>query len=110
MGRINAGSLRERVTLLTPGTTAPDGRGGVVMTGPATQTTVYARVRPLSSTEKLQLGQTVNTQAYEITIRRTNTATAKQRLTWKGKSLNVQAVAPDEAREYEVLTCYEDGQ
>lgn len=110
MGHLNAGQLKERITLRATGTTTPDGRGGFTATGPETLLDLWARVRPLSGNEKLLLGQTVNTEAYEITIRRQPTASAKQRITWKGKTLNVQAVAPDEDYEFQRLSCFSDGQ
>lgn len=110
MGRIAAGQLRERVTLLTTAGAASDGRGGYTPSGPDVSTTVWARVRPLSAREKLQLGQVVNSAAYEITIRKLDAAAAKKRVLWKGETLNVQAVVADEDREYQRLTCFNGGQ
>lgn len=110
MGRINAGSLRERVTLLTTASATPDGRGGYTPSGPDVETTVWARVRPLSTFEKLKLGQVVNAAAYEVTIRRLASAAAKQRVLWQGQTLNVQAVVADEDREYQRLTCFNGGE
>lgn len=109
MGRLNAGQLQERVTLLTTAGATPDGRGGYLPSGPDAKATVWARVRPLRMEEKLRLGQVVNSEAYEVTIR-TLASTAKQRVLWKGKSLNVQAVTEDENREFELLTCFNGGQ
>ena len=109
MGRINAGQLKERITFIIPSVGPGDGRGGN-LPGPYTQTTVYARVRPLSGSEKLRLGQVVNDESYEITIRRLSTASPKQRVMWKGRTLNVLAVVPDEDSEYQVLTCTNGGE
>ncbi len=110
MGKLPAGRLQERVTLLTPGSTVSDRRGGSVSAGPGTQTTVWARVRPLKGSEKLALGQVLNDEVFAITIRRLAGVNVKQRALWKGKSLNVLAVAPDEDNEYDVLTCAHGGQ
>lgn len=109
MGRLPAGQLKERVVLLTPGPTQEDEQGGRTAIGPPTQTPVWARVRPLKATEKVTLEQTVQQEAYEITIRRHPAACANQRVTWNGKELNVQAVAADEDREYQLLTCFRHG-
>jgi len=110
MGRLAAGQLRERITLLTTSTALPDGRGGFVPSGPDTSQTVWARVRPLSTSEKLRLGQVADAEGYEITIRRLASATAKQRVVWNTKTLNVQGVRADEDREYQLLTCINGGQ
>lgn len=109
MGVLNAGQLRERVTLLTNGPAVSDGRGGW-LPGPETSAEVWARVRPLRSDEKLALGQVLNADSYEVTIRQSAGISAKQRLTWNGRTLNVQAATPDEYREYYRLTCTDAGQ
>ena len=108
MGAVNAGQLRERVTLLSAGAPVSDGRGGW-LDGPESSAVLWARVRPLRSTEKLALGQVLNADVYEITIRQTAGISAKQRLHWNGRSLNVQAVTADEHREYYLLTCVHGG-
>ena len=108
MGSINAGQLRERVTLLSSGAPVSDGRGGW-FDGPESSAEAWARVRPLRSAEKLALGQVLNADVYEITIRRTAGISAKHRLSWNGRTLNVQAVTPDENREYYLLTCAHGG-
>lgn len=113
MGKIDAGRLRERVTLLTPSVLPPisDGRGGFRPGGPDTEQTVWARVHPLRADEKLRLGQVVNANSYEITVRRVEgLASGKQRIKWQGQDLNVQAVTQDESREYQLLTCINSGQ
>lgn len=111
MGRIAAGSLNQRITLLTPGVAVSDGRGGYKAAGPDLSTLLWARVRPLRVGEKLALGQVANSEAYEITIRRTPSVarTAKQRVLWKGVTLSVQGVVPDEFNEYYLLTCFSSG-
>jgi SPP1 family predicted phage head-tail adaptor len=110
MGKLNSGQLQERVVLLTAGASVSDGRGGFLPSAPDTETTVWARVRPLSTSEKLQLGQVLNANAYEVTIRKINAVSAKQRVLWKGQTLNVQAVTEDENREFQLLICLNSGQ
>lgn len=110
MGRIEAGKLRERVTLLTTAAPAPVADGyGYAATGPDTEQPLWARVRPLRVGEVLQLGQVANTQAYEITIRRRPGVAPTQRVRWKELTLNVQGVTPDETNEYLLLTCFTSG-
>ena len=108
MGILKAGDLRERITLLTPGPTVPDSSGGH-LAGPATEAAVWAQVTPLGTRELLALGQTLNTAAYRITIRRRVGVSAKQRVRWQGRELNVQGVTADPDREYLVLTCFASG-
>ena len=108
MGRINAGQLTQRITLITPGAPVSDGRGWV--DGPETRTQVWARVRPIRGAEALRLGQTINTELYEITIRHRANTGPKERVEWEGKTLNLQALVPDEYGEYQLLTCINGGQ
>ena len=109
MGRLNAGQLNQRITLRTPGPAVGDGRGGW-LDGPETSVEVYARVRPIRGAEALALGQTLNSALYEVTIRYRAQASTKQRIVWKGISLNVRALAADEYNEFHVLTCSDGGQ
>lgn len=108
MGHLNAGQLRERVTLLSAGPVVSDGRGGW-LEGPEVSAEAWARVRPLRNAEKLAIGQVLNSELYEVTIRQTAGVSAKQRLSWNGRTLNVQAVTADENREYYLLTCAHGG-
>jgi len=110
MGRLNAGQLNQRITLLIPGPSVPDGRGGQVA-GPATASARWALVRPLRTAEKLALGQTLDSASYEITLRQQTgeTVSAHERVRWKGLDLNVQGVSPDEYNEYWLLTCFNSG-
>lgn len=111
MGRVQAGQLRERIVLLTTaGPALPDGRGGFHPGGADVEQGLWARVRPLNTGEKLRLGQTVDSNAYEITLRKRADIGAKQRIRWQGQTLNVQGVVPDETNEYLLLTCINGGQ
>lgn len=108
MGRLNAGQLSQRVTLLTPGAKAGDGRGGFTP-GTDTEKEVWARVRTLRGGEKLALGQVLNTDAVEVTVRNGPLLSPAQRLRWKAATYNVLSVTPDEYNEYTLLTCVSDG-
>lgn len=111
MGQLNSGQLQERVTLLTTAAPVADAGGyGSVASGPDTKQAVWARVRPLRADEKLRLGQIINAEAYEITIRRLPGTSAKQRVEWKDKTLNIIGVSDDENRECQRLTCLNGGQ
>ena len=108
MGRIQAGRLDQRITLLLPGAITPDGHGGDTE-GPETLVPLWARVRPMGGREKVANGQTLDAESYDITIRR-RPVSPKSHVAWKGKRLNVLAVVPDEDNEYLKLSCVYGGQ
>ena len=109
MGRINAGQLTERITLFAPAASVADGAGGWLPAGAETGQSLWARMRPLRQAEKLRYGLLATTTAYEATIRRLDSLTASQRLEHAQRSYAIQAIVPDEAREYLLLTCYDSG-
>lgn len=109
MGRIASGQLQERVTLLTPGPSIPEGNGYGNRPGPETATPLWARVRPLRGSERLNLGLVANEAAFEVTLRRRAGVSAKCRVTWQGVTYNVQAISAGESREYLLLTCFTSG-
>lgn len=107
---LNAGDLRERIVLVTTaGPPVATGRG-YKPGGADIEQKLWARVRPLGIKELLLNGQTVNAETYEITVRTLHPATAKQRVRWQGKTLNIHGMRPAENREYQLLTCYNGGQ
>ena len=108
MGKLPAGQLKERITLLTDAPGPSNGRGGY-LPSTTTERSLWARVRPLRTGEKLALGQELHTEAYEITIRNLPVIEPTQRVRWKGKLLNVQGVTPDEYHEFLLLTCLTSG-
>jgi SPP1 family predicted phage head-tail adaptor len=112
MGRIHAGELTQRVTLITPGVPVEDEGLGGYTPGPPVEATYWAKVEPISGGELLTLGQVANYAAYRITLRDqpTISRTAKQRVRWKGETLNVQRVVNDlQQNEYVILTCFNSG-
>jgi len=109
MGRLNSGDLDQRITLLTPGKAVSDGRGGQKPSTQAdTETKLWAKVRPLSGRELLELGQTNNPTAYEITIRHHPVAVG-QKVRWKADTFNIQRVQSDTSNEFHKLTCFSSG-
>jgi SPP1 family predicted phage head-tail adaptor len=109
MGRIAAGTLNQRIALLTDVLGPEDGEGGR-LPGLTTEKGLWARVRPLRTGEKSAVGLTLNPEAYEITIRHLPFIAPTQRVRWKGKLYQIEGVTPDEYEEYLLLTCTGTGQ
>lgn len=109
MGRLNAGSLTERIGLLSPGVATPDGQGGFLPAAPATPVVVHARKRELSGMEAIRLGQTLGSSVVEFTIRYRPAVTHKTGVMWQGKTLGVRQVTHDDFKEFTVLTCVDNG-
>lgn len=111
MGRLNAGRLRETVTLTLPGAMASDGRGGQRPSGSAGPNySRAARVRVLRAAERTRAGLTVNQQAWEVTVRAHLPVAAdpyrtahRGRLQWQQETGAVVSVEPDEGREFYIL-------
>ena len=109
MGKLGAGDLSDRVTLLTAGPSASDGRGGNVASGVETEVSVWAHVRALSGRELLTMGQTNNPAAYEVTTRFRQGVGVGQRLRWQGAAYNIQRAVADPRHEFLTLTCFNGG-
>lgn len=109
MGRIAAGDLTERVSLQQPTAAVPDGQGGFLKGGVNVTVTVYAKVRVVSGTEALRLGQTLGSRVVQAVVRYYPAATSSTTLTWEGKSLAVQQVVHDNRKEFTTLTCVDNG-
>lgn len=85
---MDAGSLDQRVTLQSLSATT-DAGGGRVETW-AEVATIWAKVTPASGRERLETGQLESPAKYRVTIRRRTDITAKHRLLWQGKPLNIR--------------------
>lgn len=110
MGKLNSGDLNQRITLLTPGPPVSDGRGGQRPSAlPDAETKLWAKVRPLSGRELLELGQTTNPAAYEITLRKHSGVAVGQKVRWRADTYNVQRLVTDTTNEYHILTCFSSG-
>jgi SPP1 family predicted phage head-tail adaptor len=112
MGRIAAGELTQRITLITLGAPVPETDRGGSTPGPSVEQSFWAKVEPLSGGEVLALGQVANYSAWRITLRDQPLIlrTPKQRVRWNGETLNVQRVVNDyQQKEYVILTCFNSG-
>lgn len=90
--RLGAGDLRERVTLQRA-TATVDGFGGETLTWTGVAT-VWARVIERGGREPQIADRPVMVVGYEVVIRRGVTVTHLDRLTWNGKTLQVETVTP----------------
>lgn len=103
MKQLGAGDLRERVTI-QKATVVRDAFGGEVLTW-ADAETVWAAVRDYSSREPLLADRLVMLVGYEVTIRSGVEVTHQDRLSWRGKVLAIEGVAPRPAEGLLVLRC-----
>lgn len=107
---MNAGDLRDRVTIQQKSTTA-DGQGGRAVTW-ATLATVSATVKPVQMSERLQAAAIGSSLTYTVTIRYRPDVTPAMRLTWTPyrssttKTLEIHGVQPQN-RDGLVLECSE---
>ncbi|MGB0437665.1 MAG: phage head closure protein [Mycobacterium sp.] len=83
-----AGGMRHRVTVQEMSRSS-DGAGGGVdsWANIATNPTVYARVSPLSSAERVHAQQTDARATHTVTIRHRSDITASNRLVWGSRNL-----------------------
>ncbi|SDY97622.1 phage head closure protein [Hymenobacter psychrophilus] len=109
MGRVAAGNLTERLSLLNPSAPVPDGRGGFLPGVATSPLVVRASVRQLSGLEVLRLGQVLGTSVVEFTIRYTDAVNTTTKLRWSGRSYGVRQVVHDPRREFTVLTAVDNG-
>jgi SPP1 family predicted phage head-tail adaptor len=111
MGKLNAGDLDQRVTIVTSAVQLSDGQGGYVAAGPDLESIVWAKVRTLRAAEKLALGQQLASEAIQVTVRAAPNInrTTQQRVLWQEVTYAVQAVETDSRKEYVILTCFSSG-
>lgn len=100
-----AGLLQETVALHLPGPTVPDGRLGRKPVGSGLVYNRAARVRVLRAGEKTRYGLTLNTQAWQVTVRATHPLkddpfgqAMTGQLQWREEQGNVVSVEPSEDR------------
>lgn len=110
---MDAGDLRDRVTLLKPSTTT-DTQGGHTVTWAqlATAPRMWAMVRPTGASERVQATALTATVGYQVVIRYRADVTPQMRLTWRpyrstaDLTLEVHGVtALDGGREFLALDC-----
>ena len=108
---MRAGALRHRVTIQS-GTPTRDGFGTEVLVW-GTVATVWATVRSVSGREQVQPEQIFANVTHQITLRYLAGLTAKMRVLWRGRVLEIQGVRePDNRLRMMQLDCLEviDGQ
>ena len=91
--------------------TTPDGMGGTTVTWPAElHLEVWASVLPLTLSERERLAslQITAMQSYRVVMRYRTDLTTKERLSWRGKTLQIHTVTDDvSAKKRTVLECTE---
>ena len=92
---LNAGELDRRITLQT-GSATPDSDYGGPSEATATLATRWAKVRPLSASEKAAAGMDVGTAALEFTVRWDSTVDAAldsaDRISYDSRSFDIRGV------------------
>jgi SPP1 family predicted phage head-tail adaptor len=107
--RVPIGQRRERVELQRA-VSADDDRGGQRVTKWTPIATVWAQVLPLDEREKeaLVAQQITAKHAYHIVVPYSTDFTPKERLVWRGQTLQIHTVSDDESRRRRlVLQCGE---
>lgn len=105
---LRAGRLKHTVTLQRQ-IAATDSWGAPSETWQNVSTTVFAEVIASPGAESTQLGQTIATNSYTVTIRYRSGVTPQHRFQWRGKTLNITSVIdPDGNQEMLVCQCTED--
>jgi len=98
---LNAGDLRERVTIKRP-VTGADEYGAGAPPIEATVATVWAGVRPLRANEILRAQQPGAETAYVVSMRYRNDVAADCWLEWNGRKLQITSVIDVGARRREL--------
>ena len=104
----NIGSLRERVQVQAA-TVTRDAYNAELLTW-ATAATVWAKVGERGGREPLIADRPVMVVSYEVTLRYPVvglTVTHKHRLVWRGKTLSVDTVTPNQTQGTVTLRCVE---
>lgn len=105
---VQSGRLDERVTVLVA-TATRDAFGAELLTWAADRS-LWAQVRERGGREPLLADRPVMVVAYEVIVRYSAYAAAithLHRLTWAGKTLQVETVTPERAAGRVVLRCLE---
>lgn len=102
---MNAGDLRERVSILTSTATRDEFNAEVLAWSPVA--TVWAKVVERGGREPMLADRPVMVVSYEVTIRSGVTVTHKDRLSWRSKTLAIDTVTPLPADGLMVLRCLE---
>jgi SPP1 family predicted phage head-tail adaptor len=103
---MNAGELRERITI-ERATTTSDGHGGRTVTwSPVYSNGVWAKVQSVRGREEERQGRLSTVETYLVTVRFAVSVTTLDRVVWRGRTMNIRAVADREGtREWLTLEC-----
>jgi SPP1 family predicted phage head-tail adaptor len=100
-----AAPFRHRVTI-QGFTSVSDGMGGWEQTW-ADLATVWARVEALKGEEYFAAAQMQNSVSHRVTMRYRADLTPTHRLVFEGRTLDIEAVLPDERKSRLVIMCTE---
>ena len=104
---VSIGDLRHRITFQTLSRT-PDGQGGFVESW-SDLVTVWARVKPVSSREKLYGQRLIYQRSHEVIIRHREDVNQEMRFLYDGRTFQVKgARAPDERRFFLIVDAEEN--
>jgi SPP1 family predicted phage head-tail adaptor len=107
--KLEAGALRQRVTIVAP-TATQDSTGGFSLSDYTTVLETWAEIRTLTGNEALGAGTEVSTVLKLVTIRYPTsvTITAAMQVVFQGRKFQILAVLnPDERPKKLVLRCVE---
>lgn len=104
-----AGTLRDRVTIITPGPTTENAFGRKP-TGPDAALEIWARVQQLQAKTFFEDGKFFTKQPYRITLRYKSALafTAATRVEWNGVHITVVSVTQDAKKTTLTLYGYGD--
>lgn len=102
---IEAGKLRERVTVQSP-TEATNSLGETVVTW-ATLATVWASVEGVTAREALTAGQQEVTITHKVRMRYLASLTHQMRFVWRGRTLQIISLLEHDNRSVHEAICTE---
>ncbi len=102
---INAGNLRERVTV-QQATESRNGIGETVLSWD-TFATVWASVEGVSAREALTAGQNEVSITHKVQMRYLTGLTQRMRLQWRGRTLEIVSLLEHDNRSRHELICQE---
>lgn len=102
---INAGNLRERVTV-QQATESRNGIGETVLSW-GTFATVWASVEGVSAREALTAGQNEVSITHKVQMRYLTGLTQRMRLQWRGRTLEIVSLLEHDSRSRHELICQE---
>lgn len=103
---MDAGELRERVTVLAP-TETRNRMGEVVLTYTDVFAEVWASVDGVSAREYLLSGQQQVDISHRVKMRYLPGLTQSMRILWRGRTLEIISVLERDVRAYHELICQE---